>query len=204
MPEGFGAGTLLAPGFLKAGDQDRDTKLSKVVKYVHADLEFQGKPFKDVAVRYKGNSTCMMAGPLKRSLKVDLNDFVKGQKLAGLTKLNFADNVSDPSWMNESVALRRFRDAGVPAPRTTYARVFVTVPGKHDKQHFGLYCMVENVDDNFTSERFGSKKGALFKPGTRSPNSAPVLARSFLSAAVVQASDFRAEARLGSETGNVE
>jgi spore coat protein CotH len=138
-------------------------------KYVHADLEFQGKHFKDVAVRYKGNSTYMMASPTKRSLKVDFNKFVKGLKLAGVTKLNFANNVSDPSWMNEVVAHRLFRDAGVPAPRTTYAKVFVTVPGKYNKQYFGLYSMVENVDDDFVNERFGSKKGALFKPGMRSP-----------------------------------
>jgi len=41
--------------------------------------EFDGQVFKDVAVRYKGNGTFMQSrGSLKRSLKVDLNKYVKG------------------------------------------------------------------------------------------------------------------------------
>lgn len=51
--------------------------------YVHAELDLSGTALKDVAVRYKGNSTYMMSsGSLKRSLKLDLNRFVKGQRLA--------------------------------------------------------------------------------------------------------------------------
>lgn len=135
--------------------------------YVHADLEFGGVSFRDVAVRYKGNGTFMQSrGSLKRSLKVDLNEFVKGRKIAGLTKLNFHNNVTDASWMNEVLSHRLFRDAGVPAPRTAYARVYVTVPGKFDRQYFGLYSLVENIDGNFAAENFGSRKGALFKPVT--------------------------------------
>lgn len=53
-------------------------------EYVHADLEFEGKTFPDVAVRLKGNGTFLESRTsLKRSLKVDLNKHAKGQKLAG-------------------------------------------------------------------------------------------------------------------------
>lgn len=237
MPKDFGTGTFLAPGFLKAGDQDQDRQLSKAeflalgekwfsewdksktgkltgeqvrdglnavvgpprfpppgmngrsplqaaegkrngvsgmmgieFKEVHADMEFNGEPLKDIAIRYKGNGTFLESRrSLKRSLKVDTNDFVKGQKLAGLTKLNFHNNVTDPSSMNEVLSLQLFRDAGVPASRTAYARVYVTVAGKYDRKYFGLYSIVENVDDDFAKERFGSKKGAIFKPSTPRP-----------------------------------
>ena len=136
-------------------------------KYVHADLEFEGQMFRDVAVRYKGNGTFMESrGSLKRSLKIDLNKYVKGQKLAGQTKLNLHNNVTDASWMNEVLSYKLFRDAGVPAPRTAYAKVFVTVPGKYDKQYFGLYSLVEDVDSHFAKDRFGTKEGAIFKPVT--------------------------------------
>jgi spore coat protein CotH len=135
--------------------------------YVHADLDFEGQPFKDVAVRFKGNGTFMESrGSLKRSLKIELNKYVKGQKLAGQVKLNLHNNVTDASWMNEPLSYRLYRDAGVPASRTTYARVYLTVPGKYDHQYVGLYSLIEEVDKNFIGERFGTRRGALFKPVT--------------------------------------
>jgi spore coat protein H len=137
--------------------------------YVKGDLEFADRKFTNVAVRYKGNGTWMMSqGSIKRSLKVDLNEYVKGQKIAGVSKLNFHNAVTDGSWMNEVLSHAFYRDAGVPAPRTAYARVYVTVPGKYDNKYFGLYSLVENIDDNFTDERFGTSKGSLFKPVTHS------------------------------------
>jgi spore coat protein H len=135
--------------------------------YVKADLEFADRKFTNVAVRYKGNGTWMMSqGSIKRSMKVDLNEFVKGQKIAGISKLNFHNAVTDASWMNEVLSHALYREAGVAAPRTAYAKVYVTVPGKHDHKYLGLYSVVENIDDNFIDERFGTSKGALFKPVT--------------------------------------
>ena len=97
-----------------------------------------------------------------------MNKYVKWQKLATLTKLNFHNNVDDPGWMNEVLAYRLFRDAGVPAPRTSYARLYVTITGASEYQYWGLYSIVEDVDSNFTQDRFGSKDGALLKPVTPS------------------------------------
>jgi hypothetical protein len=71
--------------------------------------------------------------------------------------------------MNEVLSHRLFRDAGVPASRTAYARVYVTVPGKFDKEYFGLYSLVEDVDNNFAEEHFSARKGAIFKPVTPNP-----------------------------------
>lgn len=132
---------------------------------VRGDLVFGPHTLKDVSLRYKGNGTWMQSRDSeKKSLKMDLNDNVKGQKIAGMTKLNFHNSVTDASWMNEVLGYRLYRDAGVPAPRTAYARVQVTVPGKHNGDYFGLYSVVESVDTHFAKEVLGSKKGALFKP----------------------------------------
>jgi spore coat protein CotH len=136
-------------------------------KYVHADLEVNGEAFKDVGVRYKGNGTWMNSqGSNKRSMKVDLNKNNKGQKIAGFTTLNLHNNVTDASWMNEVLSYRLFRDAGVPAPRSSYARVYVTVPGQYDRQYLGLYSIIEAPDKHFASKTFKVKDGAVFKPVT--------------------------------------
>ena len=137
-------------------------------EYVHATLNFEGVPLQDVALRYKGNGTYMDArGSDKKSLKVDLNEFVKGQKLGGVTKLNFHNNVTDVAWMHEPLAYELYRAAGVPAPRTSYARVTLNAAGARTNQFLGLYSLVENPDSNWAEQNFGSRKGAIFKPVTR-------------------------------------
>ena len=136
--------------------------------FVPADLTLAGRTFRQVAVRYKGNGTYLNSQyQLKRSLKVDLDHFLPDQRLAGLGKLNFHSNVTDPGWMNEVLSHRLYRDAGVPAPRTAYAKLYYDVPGRHDRTYVGLFSLVENVDNTFEERHYGTKKGALFKPVTR-------------------------------------
>jgi spore coat protein CotH len=67
--------------------------------------------------------------------------------------------------MNEVLAYRLYRDAGALAPRTTYAQVYLTV-GSQPRSYLGLYSISENVDENFAEDRFGTRKGAIFKPST--------------------------------------
>jgi hypothetical protein len=158
---------------LQGGEGKRNGLASSMgveFEQVHAAIEIGDTRFADVAVRYKGNGTWMQSrGSPKRSLKVDLNQFVKGQKLAGVSTLNFHNCVTDASWMNEVLSHRLYRDAGLPASRTAYAQVYVTVPGVHDRTYLGVYSMVENVDNAFLEANFGSRKGALFKPVTPNP-----------------------------------
>ena len=100
---------------------------------------------------------------------MDLNKYVKGQKLAGLETLNFHNNVTDPGLMNEVLAYRLYRDAGVPAPRSSYVRVYLTIGGQVSKKYLGLYTLAENVDENFFQARFASGAGALLKPVSVNP-----------------------------------
>jgi spore coat protein CotH len=134
---------------------------------VRADLEFADARLADVGVRYKGNGSFVMNKAMKKSFKVDLSDVAKGQRLAGLSKLNFHNRAGDDSLMTESVAYHLYREAGVPAPRTAYARLYVTAPPKLEHNYLGLYSVVENVDEVFARERFKAKKGAIFKPTTQ-------------------------------------
>jgi len=135
------------------------------LEYVHANLTIDGLAFTDIAARYKGNGTLRRGIPLgKVSLKADLNKYVAGQKLAKLSKLNFNNNVSDTTWMHEVLAYRLYRDAGVPASRTSWARVFISVTGQRNHAYQGLYSIVEEVDDRFAEDHFGNKDGLLFKP----------------------------------------
>ena len=139
-------------------------------KYVHADLEVNGTKFTDVGIRYKGNGTYMESqGGLKRPIKVDLNKFVKGRHLGSASTLDFQNNVTDAGMMNDTLAYRFFRDTGVPAPRTAYAKVYLSVPGVHTNTYIGLYTTPQNVDAHFAKDHFGTKDGLIVKPVTSRP-----------------------------------
>ena len=129
------------------------------------DLVFDGETFKEVGVRYKGNYTFMAtARSLKKSMKLDLNRHAEGQKLDGLTMLNFHCGVSDPSRAREALSYAFFRDAGVPAPRTAFAELTLTVPGKYEKELVGVYTLTEQVNKGFLKRHFKDGKGMLLKP----------------------------------------
>ena len=167
-----GAGNR-GPGMMLQGAEGTRNGLASAMGIefteVHADLEIEGHDFKDVAVRYKGNGTFLESrSSLKRSLKVDLRKYVNNPRLGGARILNLHNCVTDSSWMNEVLSYQLYRDAGIPAPRTAYARVYVTVPGKYDHKYLGLYSLVENVDKYFAERTFGTRRGAIFKPVTPS------------------------------------
>jgi hypothetical protein len=137
--------------------------LGREYDWTQAECEFGHVVFTNVATRVKGNIASLLS---KRPFKLDLNKFERGQKLGGLDELTFDNLVFDYSCMSEALAYEFFRDAGVPAPRTAYAWLSVSVATQWALKPMGLYLMEEAVDDAFAAERFGSRKTPLFKPST--------------------------------------
>lgn len=134
-------------------------------EYVHADLEAEGKVFKDIGLRYKGSGTYMMSQrQAKRSFKIDLDRYGGESTFHEHKKLNLNSGVMDPTKAREVLAYEVFRAAGVPAPRTALAKVTITVPGKFDRELLGAYTLVEQVDKPFLREHFGDGQGLLLKP----------------------------------------
>ncbi|HTH48919.1 MAG TPA: CotH kinase family protein [Candidatus Limnocylindria bacterium] len=131
------------------------------------DVEFGGVTLTNVGIRYKGNGTFLNSmGTYKRPFKLDLNHTVKGQKLAGVSTFNLGNLAADRSFLSDTLGYEFFREAGIPASRTAYARVFLTIAGKTDHRLLGLYVMAENPDDTWARTQFGRKGAALFKPVT--------------------------------------
>jgi spore coat protein H len=133
--------------------------------WAHADLTANGKTIKNVGVRYKGNGSYLSsAESLKRNLKIEVDHYVKEQRVEGLRTITLNAGAVDPSRMREALAYSVFRSARVPAPRTAFARVTLSVPRKYDKEFLGLYTFVEHVDKVFLKEHFKDNTGLLMKP----------------------------------------
>ena len=133
---------------------------------VHGTFHADGKAFADAGLRDKGNASYMASSrSLKRSMKVELDHFNEtAARFHGLRKLNLNSGVMDPTKGREVLVFAAFRAAGVPAPRTAFAEVTLTVSGKYDREYLGLYTVVEQVDKTFLKDRFGNGKGLLMKP----------------------------------------
>ena len=128
-------------------------------------ISIDGQTFAGVGVRYKGNASFnLMRGSLKRNLKVKLDWTEKKQDVSGIETINFNAGGLDPSKLRDALGYSIFRKAGLPASRTTFAEVALTVPGLYDKVHLGLFTLVEQVNKSFLKSRFGSSKGLLMKP----------------------------------------
>lgn len=172
MPRGgggwFGSGGGSAQSWLQGPEGKRNGfAASRGVQftYVHGSATINGQTLRNIGIRYKGNGTYFEGvAKGKVSLKLDFAEYVKGQKLGTLKKLNLHSNITDASSMNEVLAFQLFRDAGVPAPRTSYARVYVTVQGQKQQAYAGLFSIVENPDEQFVAARGLPASGAIFKP----------------------------------------
>lgn len=138
---------------------------------VPCTILFNNEKWKNVGIRYKGNSSLRSAyqqGVKKLSFKLDFDEFedeypeIKNQRFYGFKQLNLKNNYDDPSLIREKVASDLFSEFGLLSPKTSFYQVYVDY-GEGSK-YFGLYTMVEEVDDTLIKNAFSGSKGNLYKP----------------------------------------
>ena len=133
--------------------------------WAEGSLTINGQHLNGIGARYKGNASFnLMRGSLKRNMKIKLDWINKDQNYNSVETLNLNAGGLDPSKLRDAFSYWLFREAGVPAPRTTFAEMTLTIPGRYEKEHLGIYTIVEQVNKSFLKDRFGSKKGLLMKP----------------------------------------
>lgn len=163
-----GTPTFGPPGFGKTREQPPGTHRNQFgvdFPWSQGEFTFDGQTLKNVGIRFKGNYTYMAAiKSLKKSFKVDFNRHNKGQSLNGLKMINMHCNVSDPTQAREAMSYAFFREAGVPASRTAFAELTISVTGKYEQEFVGVYTVVEQVDEEFLTRHFKDGTGMLLKP----------------------------------------
>lgn len=147
--------------YMTIGREDWLGMRNRPFQYVKGTVRFANEIYEDVGIRYKGNSSSSVRG-LKKPYKFKFDKYKK-QRFHGFKKLNFSNGFKDPSLLREKLAYDLFQKAGVPASQTTFAKLYLTVPGEYDDEYIGLYTIVEQVDKVFLKDRFGDTEGALFK-----------------------------------------
>lgn len=128
-----------------------------IKQYLQGNVQVNNKIYYSVGIRIKGESSYDYYPGRKKSFKINFGEFVKKQKVDGLKTINLNNAFRDPSFMREKLYLDFLRSEGLPAPRTSYANVYV------NNEHYGLYVLVEEINKAFVQTNFGNKNGAFFK-----------------------------------------
>ncbi|HEX2881794.1 MAG TPA: CotH kinase family protein [Polyangiaceae bacterium] len=128
---------------------------------VQASFRCNDEPDITVGVRRKRSG-----GNQKVGLKIDMNEFVVGQRHYGLRTLSLENGVSSGdntdgagvgALVSEYLGWRLFMLSGAISGRAAMSRVFV------NDQLVGVYVNVEQVDKTFLQARLGDDNGWLYK-----------------------------------------
>lgn len=123
--------------------------------YVKAKVTIEGETFEEVGIRKKGFLGSLNSD--KPSLKVKLQEYLPDQTLSGVKRFTLNNTIQDPSYVNQCLGYKLFRDAGIPAPRCNFATVSV------NGVEMGVYTHVESVKKPFLRMHFGNDTGNLYE-----------------------------------------
>lgn len=138
--------------------------------YVPAEVFCDGVEWYKVGVRYKGSSTLYLPDGGKLPLKLKFNEFsdhypeLSNQRFFGFKTLHLKNNFNDESTIHEVLAGNLLRDFGVPVSHANWWRIFVDTGDGSARKYFGLYTMVEDVEDTVLKLQVGSNGGNTYKP----------------------------------------
>jgi hypothetical protein len=164
-PPGFDGGV---PG---GGGAGAVSILPRDPAYVPCTVTMDGREWRHVGVRYKGNSSIAQAwsqGVGKLPLRLNFTHFketsseVADQRFWGFKDLSLSNATGDDSLIREKLANEVFLAAGVPVGRSAFVRVYVDF-GQGSK-YFGLYTANELPEDQYLEKAFGTDEGNLYKP----------------------------------------
>ncbi len=153
------------PGGGPAGFSDFDPV------WVTSSVFFEGLEWYKVGIRFKGNSSLhstYRSGIYKLSFKLDFDQFedeypiINNQRFYGFKQLNLKNNFEDASMMREKVGSDLFRSFRLVSSQASFCELYVDFG--EGSQYFGVYTLVEEVDDTVLDSQLGSDSGNLYKP----------------------------------------
>ena len=139
--------------------------------YVEGMVTFQGKKWRNVGFRLKGNKGLSYAwnkGCYKLPFRLNFDKWedrypgIKNQHFYGFEELSFSPGYKDASLIREKLANDAFREAGIVSPRTAFYAVYVDIGD--GLKYWGLYNMLELPEDNMIKNQFGENNGNVYKP----------------------------------------
>lgn len=122
---------------------------------VPADLTVDGNKYPSVGVRFRGNTSYMMASEKKSfNISVDYND--DNQRLYGYKTLNLLNCNTDPTLIREVLYSKICREY-LPAPKANFVKLVV------NGENWGVYANIQQFNKDFLQDWFDTKDGVRWK-----------------------------------------
>lgn len=125
---------------------------------LHATFVFDNGAVNDtienIGFRLRGNTS---RNADKKSFKVDLNAFVKGQTYYGVEKINLNGQHNDPTISRAKLCSYLGEEMELVYMRTNHVELYI------NGAYHGLYTNVEHIDERFVEKRFEYPAGNLYK-----------------------------------------
>ena len=167
--------------FLKRYDEYQNN-----ADFFHCDVTYtkgtESRTIRDAGFRLRGNTSRRRAEGWEGQTHIKDNadwhhchftvNFRKYHKddehtIKGIRKINLKWFKDDPAYVRELYCYDLFRRYGIwTSPFDAYCRLWIHVEGDSEPAYFGVYEMIEPIDEEFIERReklFGSDKGFLWK-----------------------------------------
>lgn len=124
--------------------------------YFPVTIKYENDSYGQIGINFKGHSS-FMDNNYKKSFRLDFNYYDSETDFFGLKKLNLNNGFMDPTMMREKI-FWDFASNYVEVVRCSYTKLFI------NGEYFGLFTVVEHIDDEFVESRYGSQeKGNLYR-----------------------------------------
>lgn len=125
--------------------------------WVKATLIVGDRRYNDISIRFKGHRSLRgWAGKPALKLAFDKGKH-SARRILGLRGMVLNNMVDDPSMLREQLGARVYEALGVPAPRASFAELVI------NGERFGLYSLIENIDEDMLARHFGDGTGPHYE-----------------------------------------
>lgn len=152
---------------------------------IPATLTVEGVSYKNVGVRFKGQTSYSRSGNTqKKSFNLSIDFVDPDQEVMGYNTLNLNNSFDDPSFMREVLYLHINR-RHIPAAMANYVHLFI------NGQSWGIYPNIQQINGDLLEEWFLSNDGTRWRaervggpggPGMNNPFGAGTSSLNFLGA----------------------
>jgi spore coat protein CotH len=135
---------------IRMNSRDLAEMLSHPGDNTHYTCMLQWRDIKvwNVSVRMRGAGSRTAQKP---PLQLDFSRYATRQRFLGLASIATDNHWQDAAMFRERMAMAFFNRMGVPAPREAATKVYL------NDIYYGLFTVIENIDQNFLARAFGDE-----------------------------------------------